>query len=403
MTIKDKTAVVGVGATPYYKRGQSLPQTPLEMACKAILLALDDAGLSIRDLDGFSIYSFACDPAQVAATLGVPEVRFAASLTSGGGGSAGSIGLGSAAIVAGMADVCVTLMTLQQVTRRLGGSAVEGSGGGGGGGGNPYGGGGTSPDAAFFASTGLISPGHSFSLLTQRHMHLYGTKREHLAEIAISERENAIRRPTSLHRTPLTLDDYFNARMISDPLCLFDYTMESDGAVAVITTSAERARDLRQPPVYVLSSANGGMGRWGPALFTYFQQPDDYFASSGHRPVAQRMYEMAGLTPADVDVALLYDHFTPMVLMQIEDYGFAPIGEGGPFVAEGNIRWPNGKIPVNTHGGNLSEAYIIGMTHIREAVEQLRGTAVNQVENAEIALVTGGPASLPVSGTLLRR
>ncbi len=403
MTIKDKTAVVGVGATPYYKRGQSLPQTPLEMACKAILLALDDAGLSIRDLDGFAIYSFACDPAQVAATLGVPEVRFAASLTSGGGGAAGSIGLGSAAIVAGMADVCVTLMTLQQVTRRLGGSAVEGGGGGGGGGGNPYGGGGTSPDSAFFASNGLISPGHSFSLLTQRHMHLYGTKREHLAEIAISERENAIRRPTSLHRTPLTLDDYFDARMISDPLCLFDYTMESDGAVAVITTSAERARDLRQPPVYVLSSANGGMGRWGPALFTYFQQPDEYFASSGHRPVAQRMYEMAGVTPDDVDVALLYDHFTPMVLMQIEDYGFCPIGEGGPFVAEGNIRWPTGKIPVNTHGGNLSEAYIIGMTHIREAVEQLRGTAINQVENAEIALVTGGPAALPVSGTLLRR
>jgi acetyl-CoA acetyltransferase len=402
MTIKDKTAVVGVGATPYYKRGQSLPQTPLEMACKAILLALDDAGLSIRDLDGFAIYSFACDPAQVAATLGVPEVRFAASLTSGGGGAAGSIGLGSAAIVAGMADVCVTLMTLQQVTRRLGGSAVAGSSGGGGGG-NPYGGGGTSPDAAFFASNGLISPGHSFSLLTQRHMHLYGTKREHLAEIAISERDNAIRRPTSLHRTPLTLDDYFNARMISDPLCLFDYTMESDGAVAVITTSAERARDLRQPPVYVLSSANGGMGRWGPALFTYFQQPDEYFASSGHRPVAQRMYEMAGVTPDDVDVALLYDHFTPMVLMQIEDYGFCPIGEGGPFVAEGNIRWPTGKIPVNTHGGNLSEAYIIGMTHIREAVEQLRGTAINQVENAEIALVTGGPAALPVSGTLLRR
>jgi acetyl-CoA acetyltransferase len=294
-------------------------------------------------------------------------------------------------------------MTLQQVTRRLGGSAVVGGGGGGSGGGNPYGGGGTSPDSAFFASNGLISPGHSFSLLTQRHMHLYGTKREHLAEIAISERENAIRRPTSLHRTPLTLDDYFNARMISDPLCLFDYTMESDGAVAVITTSAERARDLRQPPVYVLSSANGGMGRWGPALFTYFQQPDEYFASSGHRPVAQRMYEMAGVTPDDVDVALLYDHFTPMVLMQIEDYGFCPIGEGGPFVAEGNIRWPTGKIPVNTHGGNLSEAYIIGMTHIREAVEQLRGTAINQVENAEIALVTGGPAALPVSGTLLRR
>jgi acetyl-CoA acetyltransferase len=171
----------------------------------------------------------------------------------------------------------------------------------------------------------------------------------------------------------------------------------------VIMTSAERAQDLRQPPVYIMGSANGGMGRWGPAIFNFFQAPDEYFASSGHRPVAKRMYEMAGIGPSDVDVALLYDHFSPMVLMQIEDYGFCGIGEGGAFVADGNIRWPTGSIPVNTHGGNLSEAYIIGMTHIREAVEQLRGVAVNQVDGAEIALVTGGPAALPVSGTLLRR
>jgi acetyl-CoA acetyltransferase len=403
VTIKDTTAIVGVGATPYYRRGQSLPQTPLEMACRAILLALDDAGLVIDDLDGFAIYSGSCDPAQVAATLGVPEVRFAATLTSGGGGSAGSIGLAAAAVAGGMAEVCVSLMTLQQSARRLGGTATGEAGDGGGGGGNPYGSDGIPPSMAFTAGAGLISPGHSFSVLTQRHMHLYGTKREHLAEIAISQRNNAIRRPTAIQREPLTLDDYFNARMISDPLCLFDYTMETDGAIAVITTSAARARDLRQPPVYVMASAHGGMGRWGPAIFTYFQQPDEYFASSGHRPVAQRMYDMAGIGPEDVDVALLYDHFSPLVLMQVEDYGFCGIGEGGPFVADGNIRWPDGAIPVNTHGGHLSEAYIIGMTHVREAVEQLRGVAVNQVENAEIALVTGGPASLPVSGTLLRR
>jgi acetyl-CoA acetyltransferase len=255
---------------------------------------------------------------------------------------------------------------------------------------------------AFTVGSGLISPGHSFSILTRRHMHQYGTKREHLAEVAINQRNNAITRPTSIQRNPLTLDDYFNARMISDPLCLFDYTMETDGAVAAVVTSADRARDLRHPPVYIMASANGGMGRWGPAIFSFFQQPDEYFASSGHRPVARRMYEMAGITADDVDVALLYDHFSPMVLMQLEDYEFCGIGESGPFVAEGNIRL-GGKIPVNTHGGHLSEAYIIGMTHVREAVEQLRGVAVNQVPQAEIALVTGGPASLPVSGTLLRR
>lgn len=406
MTIKDKAAIVGVGATEYYRRGASYPESEFSMACTAILAALDDAGLTINDLDGFSIYSSSCDPASVGAELGVPEIRWATTTTSGGGGCAGALGVAAAAIDGGMATTVVTLMTLQQLNKRLGGSAVGGllgyammSDGGG----SPYGSSGVPPSAAFTANNGLLSPGHSFSLLTQRHMALYGTTREHLAEVCITERENAIKRPTSLRTEPITLDDYFNARMISDPLCLFDYTMESDGAVAVITTSAERAKDLRQPPVLILASAHGGSGRWGPALFRYFQIPDDEFASSGHRPVAKRIYEMGGVGPEDVDVALLYDHFSPMVIMQLEDYGFCPIGEGGPFVADGNIRYGTGTIPVNTHGGNLSEAYIIGMTHVREAVEQLRGTAVNQVEDAEIALVTGGPAGLPVSGTLLRR
>jgi len=403
VTIKDQTAVVGIGATPYYRRGRSVPETQLSMACTAIIAALADAGLTVSDLDGFAIYSSSIDPAEVASVIGVPEVRFAATLTSGGGGSAGSLGLAAAAIHAGMADVCVTVMTLQQASRRLGGSEVDGrsayvaSASA-----SPYGGGGVAPTVAFSAASGLVSPGHSFSLLTRRHMERYGTRREHLAEVVISQRNNAIRRPTSIQRDPLTLDDYFNARMISDPLCLLDYTLETDGAVAAIVTSAGRARDLRQPPVYILGSANGGMGRWGPAIFRYFQQPDEYFASSGHRPVATRLYQMAGIGPQDVDVALLYDHFSPMVLMQLEDYGFCGIGESGPFVAGGNIRL-GGRIPVNTHGGNLSEAYIIGMTHVREAVEQLRGVAVNQVAGAEIALVTGGPAALPVSGTLLRR
>jgi len=406
MTIRDRCAIVGVGATPYFKRGQSFPESEFSMACAAILSALDDAGLTIRDLDGFSIYSSSCDPASVGAELGVPEIRWATTTTSGGGGCAGALGVAAAAIEAGMATTVVTLMTLQQLNRRLGGSAVGGvlayalmSDGGG----SPYGSSGVPPSAAFTANNGLLSPGHSFAQLASRHMHLYGTKREHFAEVCISTRDNAIKRPTALRTEPLTLDDYFNARMISDPLCLFDYTMESDGAVAVITTSAERARDLRQPVVLIAGSAHGGSGRWGPALFRYFQTPDAEFASSGHRPVAKRLYEIAGLGPEDVDVALLYDHFSPMVIMQLEDYGFCPIGEGGPFVADGNIRYGTGTLPVNTHGGNLSEAYIIGMTHVREGVEQLRGTAVNQVAGAEVALVTGGPAGLPVSGTLLRK
>jgi acetyl-CoA acetyltransferase len=392
--VPGRAAVVGVGATPYYRRGGSLPQTTLELAGKAVLAALADAGLTVDDLDGFALYSQGFDTALLAQWLGVPEVRFTAMLTGGGGGSAGSVGLAAAAVVSGMAEVVVSVMALQQAASRFGASFA------------PRGAPGAtyaappSAEADFVQPSGLMAPGQMFAVLARRHMHSYGTTREHFCEVAISTRANAVRRPTALMREPLTPEQYFGARMIADPLCLYDFCLESDGAVAVVTTSVERARDLRHRPVTVLASAHGGHGRWGQAI-TWMGMPDEEFASSGHRPVARRLYRMAGLGPGDVDVALLYDHFSPMVIMQLEDYGFCGIGEGGSFVADGNIRWPDGALPVNTHGGNLSEAYIIGMTHVMEAVEQLRGTAVNQVVGAEVALVTGGPASIPVSGLLL--
>jgi acetyl-CoA acetyltransferase len=387
-------AIVGIGATPYYKHGQSLPKTTLELACEAILAACEDAGLSVTDIDGFAYYSGAAagyaekmDTADFVETLGIPEIRFTAALTAGGGGSAGAIGLARAAIVAGDARVVVTVMALQQSKQRLGSvfSAME-----------------PDPINSFLQPSGLFGPGQLMSVLARRHMHLYGTRREAFAEVAISTRANAVNRPKALHREPLTLEDYFNARMIAEPLCLYDFCQETDGAVAVLTTGMDMARGLRQKPVPVVAAAHGGVREWGRA-FAWMGMPDEYFASSGHKPIADRLYRQAGITAADIDVALLYDHFTPMVVMQLEDYGFCEKGEGGPFVESGAIRYQGGSIPVNTHGGQLSEAYIIGMTHIMEGVEQMRGTAINQVSGAELALVTGGPASLPVSGLILGR
>jgi acetyl-CoA acetyltransferase len=393
-SLRDRTAIVGVGATPYYRRGASAPQTLLELAGKAMLAALSDAGLSPEDVDGFALYSSSrIDPSLLAQVLGIPNVRFMASLTGGGGGAAGSIGLAAAGIVSGHADVVVSLMALQQPGAARYGSVFARNGPG-----SPP----PSPESDFLVHAGLMGPGQMFAILTQRHMHQYGTTRNNLAEVAISTRQNASNRPSALMREPLTEEDYFAARMISEPFCLYDFCLECDGAVAVVTTSAERARDLRQAPVYVTASAHGGAGDWGQAI-SWMGMPDSVFASSGHRPVAHDLYRRAGLGPEDVDVALLYDHFTGMVLMQLEDYGFCPIGESGPFVADGNIRFDGGSIPVNTHGGNLSDGYIIGFTHVVEAVEQLRGTAINQVADAEVALVTGGPASLPVSGLILKR
>jgi acetyl-CoA acetyltransferase len=384
--LRCKTAVVGLGATPYYKRGQSAPQTREELVGKAILAAVADSGLRVSDIDGFAYFAGGFDTGYLMETLGIPEIRFSAGLTGTGGGSAGCVGLAAAAIVSGQAEVVVCVGANQQGQQRFGTvtSSYE-----------------ASPETAFFAAAGLIGPGHMFALLARRHMELYGTTRDHFADVAITLRRNAQRNPDALMRKPMTREDYFNAPMLADPHCLFDFCLESDGAIAVIVTSADRARHLRRKPVYVLASAQGGEATWGRSIY-WMNMPDQSFASSGHRPVARRLYQMAGIGPGDVDVAQIYDHFTSQVLMQLEDYGFCKKGEGGSFVADGNISYPDGALPINTDGGQLSCGYVWGMTHVREAVEQIRGTAVNQVADANIALVTGGPSIIPVSGLLLQ-
>lgn len=392
------TAIVGVGATEYYQRGGSAGRSITELAGEAILAACADAGLPVTEIDGFAFYSGAgagygdkMESVDFMETLGIPEIGFSATLTNGGGGSAGAIGLARAAIVAGDASVVVTVMALQQQKQRLGTVVAS----------KP-----PTPAGSFVQPSGLAGPGHLMSVLARRHMHQYGTTRDAFAEIAISTRQNALNRPKAIQKTPLTRERYFAGRMIAEPLCVYDFCLETEGAVAVLTTSVERARDLRQPPVPVVAVAHGGTREWGRG-FSWFGMPDETFASAGHKPIADRLYRQAGVTPQDIDVALLYDHFTPMVLMQLEDYGFCAKGEGGPFVESGAIRYeskpPGGNIPVNTHGGQLSEAYVIGMTHLLEGVEQMRGTAINQVSDAALALCTGGPASLPVSGLILGR
>ena len=391
---QDKTAIVGVGATPYYVRGQSYPRTIYELAGTAILAACEDAGINVKQIDGFAYYSGAgagygdrFDTGSFMEMLGIPEVGFTAALTSGGGGSVGAAGLATAAIMNGDATYVVTVMALQQYRQRLG---------------TVFGAAPPSVENSFIQPSGLVGPGHLMSVLARRHMHLYGTHREAFAEVVISERENALNRPQAVRRTPLTLEEYFQSPMLADPLCRLDFCLETDGAIAFITTSTERAKDLKQNPVLIHGCTHGGGRGWGRA-FAWMGMPDSDFASSGHKPVADRLWATSGVRPQDIDVALIYDHFSPMVVMQLEDYGFCEKGEGGPFVESGAIRYKGGSIPVNTHGGQLSEAYIIGMTHVREAVEQLRGVAINQVEDAELALVTGGPASLPVSGLILRK
>lgn len=384
--MRRQTAIAGLGATPYWKRGQSAPRTMNELVGQAIIAACDDAGLPVTDVDGLAYYSGGFDSSYLMETLGIPELRFSAMLTGSGGGSAGAVGLASAAVVAGLAKAVIVVGGNQQGEVRFGSITKSYE---------------RTPENAFFEAAGLIGPGHMFALLAQRQMHEYGYTREMFAEVALSARANAMDHPLALMKKPLDLNTYMAAPPIADPLCLYDFCLESDGAIAVLVTSAERARDLRQQPVIVQGCTHGGERAWGRSLY-WMNMPAEQFLSSGHRSVARDLYAQAGVGPQDIGVAQIYDHFTPQVIAQLEDYGFCAPGEGGDFVRSGAIR-RDGRLPINTDGGQLSSAYVWGMTHVREAVEQMRGTAFHQIAGAELALVTGGPSNVPMSGLILAR
>lgn len=384
--LRDVAAIAGVGATPVWKRGASAPRTDTELACSAILAALDDCGLDTSDVDGFAYFAGGFDSPLLMETLGIPEIGFSASLTGTGGGSAGVIGLAATAIATGQAKTVVVVGGQVQGSQRYGTITAS-----------------TAPDpmASFIQAAGLVGPGHLFALLARRHMHLYGTTREAFFAVASAIRANAEANPAALIRKPLTREAYFDAPMIADPHCLYDFCLETDAMVALVVTSSERARDLRQPPALVRAAVHGGRREWGRSLY-WMNMPDEVFAGSGHDGIAPRLWASAGLGPGDVDCAQIYDHFTSQVIFQLEDYGFCPKGEGGRFVMDGAIA-REGRLPVNTDGGQLSAGYAWGLTHVAEGVLQIRGTSTNQLADPEVVLVTGGPSSLPLSALILRR
>ncbi|HLX87330.1 MAG TPA: hypothetical protein VKR22_02545, partial [Acidimicrobiales bacterium] len=256
---------------------------------------------------------------------------------------------------------------------------------------------------AFTMPFGMFGPPIAYSMVVRRHMHRFGTTAEQMGAVAVTTRAHAARNPRAvMGKRPMTMDDYFAARPVSDPFRLFDCCLESDGACAVVVTTAERARDLRARPVEILSSAQGTLKGFGHGQYSNVSMPDDDYASAGARQVAARLWGRAGVGPADVDVAQIYDHFTGLVLLSLEDFGFCARGEGGPFAASGALAWPDGALPSNTHGGSLSEAYVHGLNHVVEGVRQLRGESTSQVEGAETCLVTSA-AGVPTSALVLSR
>jgi acetyl-CoA acetyltransferase len=392
LSLRDRTCIVGVGTTAYGTRGQFFGVSQTVQIREALDAALADSGIDRREIDGFASYSVdANDPARLAPALGIPDVAFSnLVLGGGGGGTCGALANAAAAIVAGLAKVVMVYKVITQPPHARFGAAyglAQAT---------------SDPYADFHRPFGLVSPAQFFALIFRRHMHRYGTDPLALAEVAVTTRAHAQRNPKALKQAPLTVDEHQASRLIADPFRLFDCCQENDGGAVILVTSAERARDCRRKPVFIMAGAQGGDALWGEGLTTQ-NAPDALYTTAGHAHLARRLYAMAGVGPDAVDVALLYDHFSAMVILQLEDYGFCKPGEGGAFVLDGAIRWPDGRLPVNTHGGNLSEVYLLGMTHVIEGVRQLRGTSTAQVAGAEIALVTAGPSNLPTSSLLLRR
>jgi acetyl-CoA acetyltransferase len=381
--LRDKAAFVGFGHTRYGRRGELGENGPVPLVIEAVEKAAADAGISPVDIDGYCSYSGdGVDAGTLSSSFGAP-LRFTGMGWGGGGGAMGGAFLYAAmAVATGQANyVAVTRGVVQggEFGRRFGGMGAT--------------------QAPRFPL--LQTPGQSFALAARRHMHVYGTTIDHFGEVAINARLNAANNPEARYREPITMEDHHESRMICDPLRLLDFCLESDSGNCVILASAERAKDLSQPPVYLAGAAMGAPYRWGNGMFGGNNMSAEDFASAGQRTIANDLYANAGIGPDEVDVACIYDHFTPMVLMGLEDFQFCPKGESGAFAADGNIR-RDGAIPVNTHGGNLAEVYNHGMSHVYEAIRQLRGSAPNQIDGAEVALVVAGSSPSPSSALLLR-
>jgi acetyl-CoA acetyltransferase len=405
--IRREAAIIGIGQTSY---GKALPGTAWDLAMEAVLAACADACVDVTEVDGMCRFSAPFEPvseAMLVRGLGIPELSFFAQAPHGGEALGAVVAQAAAAVSAGLASVVVVYRALSQSTGGRFGRA-DGRGPGGAQGASAQGAQ-AAPDGdimvpeqdnlSFAWPYGLMSPGQLFALWARRYAAVHGLTDEDLTgalgTIAITQRAYAHRNPNAMMRDrPLDWDIYRDGRMISEPLRLFDLCLENDGACAFVVTTADRARALREDPVWILSATQ---------TLSPYREPMGIYTGGELLELfppaaAARLFEQAGVRPADIGVAEFYDATSYMPLRSLESYGFVPDGQAWRYVTEQGTG-PDSPLPVNTHGGHLSEAYLHGMNGILEAVRQLRGTASSQVPGAEVALV-GAPAG---SATILAR
>jgi len=373
-----RAAVVGIGATEFSKDSG---RSELTLAAEAVRAALDDAGIAPAEVDGLVTFTMDTSPEiTVAQACGIGELTFFSRVHYGGGAACATVQQAALAVATGVAEVVVCYRAFNERSGRRFGSGVQHR--------EP-----SAEGAALGWSLpfGLLTPASWVAMAAQRYLHTYGLTPEVFGQVAVVDRRHAATNPAAyFHGKPITLDDHAASRWIVEPLRLLDCCQETDGGQAIVVTSVERARDLPRPPAVITAAAQGS-GRAQEQMTSFYR--DDLSGLPEMGVVARQLWNGSGLTPEDIDVAILYDHFTPFVLMQLEEFGFCGRGEAAECVAEGAV-------PLNTHGGQLGEAYLHGMNGIAEAVRQIRGTAVNQVPHAARALVTAG-TGVPTSGLLL--
>ena len=389
MSSTRNAVIAGMGYTEFSKDSGRSEQ---RLAAEAILAAAADAGIGPHEIDG--LLTFTMDnnrSTYVARMLGIPSVRLMAETIGGGGGGCGTVAIAAAAVESGFAETVVCYRAMNERSEQRFGQARPMTW-------NSHALATTAElDSAWNAPYGLATAAAYMALSARRYMHQYGATSEDFGRIAVASRAWAATNPSAwFYQRPITLEDHQNSRLVADPIRLFDCCQESDGAVAFVVTTPERAKALGARSVRV-AGASQGLGPDYVGMGSPYRK--DLTEIADTVIVGQELWKQSGLKPSDIDVAIIYDHFTPAVLMQLEALGFCDRGEAKDFIADGAIE-PGGRFPMNTNGGQLGEGYIHGFNGIAEAVRQIRGDAANQLDRVEAAVVTSG-SHVPTSGLVL--
>jgi acetyl-CoA acetyltransferase len=377
--------IAGIGATEFSKESG---RSEMQLAAECVKAAIDDAGLEPSDVDGLVTFIYdRNDEIEVARNVGIGDLTFFTRVPYGGGAACGTIAHAAMAVATGVASVVVAYRAFNERSgRRYGQPRFDTLS--------------FNEWFAWYAPYGHVTPAMWVALPAMRYMHEYGATNEDFGRVSVVARKHAASNPDAwFYGKPITLEAHQASRWIVEPvLRLMDCCQESDGGQAILVTTPERARDLRQPPVRIVAAAQGAAGD-SESMTSYYRDDITGFPEMG--VVADTLWRESGLAPGDVQAAMLYDHFTPAVLVQLEEFGFCARGEAKEFVRDGHLEI-GGRLPTNTNGGQLGEAYIHGMNGIAEGVRQVRGMSVNQVEGVEYVLVTAG-TGVPTSGLILGR